>query len=584
MTDRRAEQNVDLLRLALRRCAGGILCAAFFGLFINLLHMAVPLYMMQIFDRVLNSRSVDTLLMLTIIVGVAIAFLMVLDFIRARVFMITGEQLARRLQEMVFEAAVSDSLRGNSPNAMNATRDLQELRQFVTSGPVALPFDALFSPLLLALLFVLHPAYGAIAVAGLVVMVILGLIMEYVSRRPSGHANEAAMRANAELVGAVRNAEVIEGMGMSQAVFRRWRRSQADAHDLVGSANAAARAIGAFSRGFRMSLQVAVLATGALLAIEHLSSPGGLTAATVLMGRFLAPFDQLIDGWRQWTNASGAFGRLRKLLAQQRETRSATPVEATSGRVAAERVSFVPPGSDRPVLRSVSFTLGPGEVLGIIGPSGAGKSTLARLMVGLWQPSSGRIFLDGHDVYAWERHSFGTQVGYVPQNAALLDGTIRENIARMEDCDAADVIAAAKRADVHDLIGRLPLGYETRIGDSGFMLSGGQRQRIALARALFGEPKLIVLDEANANLDAAGEQSLVQAIAEAKGRGTTIVIVAHRTSIMSVADKLLMLRDGMVEQFGTRADVLNYLAQGQPAAPRVAAPSVRPIAARSAVA
>jgi ATP-binding cassette subfamily C protein len=373
-------------------------------------------------------------------------------------------------------------------------------------------------------------------------------------------------------------------MGMSQAVFHRWQRSQSDAHDLVGGANAAARAIGAFSRAFRMSLQVAVLATGALLAIEHLSSPGGLTAATVLMGRFLAPFDQLIDGWRQWTNASSSFGRLRKLLAQQRETRSATPVEASSGRVAAERVTFVPPGSDRPVLRSVSFTLSPGEVLGIIGPSGAGKSTLARLMVGLWQPSSGRIFLDGHDVYAWERSSFGAQVGYVPQNAALLDGTIRENIARMEECDAAEVITAAKRADVHDMIGRLPLGYETRIGDSGFMLSGGQRQRIALARALFRDPKLIVLDEANANLDAAGEQSLVQAISEAKARGTTIVIVAHRTSIMSVADKLLMLRDGMVEQFGTRADVLNYLAQGQAGAPRVAASNVRPLAARSAVA
>jgi ATP-binding cassette subfamily C protein len=583
MTDRRAQRNVDLLRLALRRCAAGILCAAFFGLFINLLHMAVPLYMMQVFDRVLNSRSEDTLLMLTIIVGVAILFLMVLDFIRARIFSITGEQLARRLQEMVFESALADSLRNQSPNALGATRDLQEIRQFIVAGPVALPFDALFSPLLLALLFVLHPAYGAIALAGLVVMVTLGLAMEMVARRPSGHAGEAAARAHADLAGAVRNAEVIEGMGMGQAVFRRWRRGQTQAHHLAANANAAARAIGAFSRAVRMGLQVAVLATGAVLAIEHLSSPGALTAATVLMGRFLAPFDQLLDGWRQWTNAAGAFGRLRTLLAQQRETRSSTPVEAESGRVAAERVAFVPPGSDRPVLRAVSFTLSPGEVLGIIGPSGAGKSTLARLMVGLWQPSSGRIFLDGHDVHAWERRSFGRQVGYVPQNAALLEGTIRENIARMEDCDAADVITAAKRADVHDLIGRLPLGYETRIGDSGFVLSGGQRQRIALARALFGDPKLIVLDEPNANLDAAGEQSLVQAIADAKARGTTVVIVAHRTSIMNVADKLLMLRDGVIEQFGTRADVLNHLAQTN-AAPRVAAARPRPIPARSAVA
>jgi ATP-binding cassette subfamily C protein len=582
MSDRRAQRNVDLLRLALRRCAAGILCAAFFGLFINLLHMAAPLYMMQVFDRVLNSRSEDTLLMLTIIVGVAIVFLMVLDFIRARVFAITGEQLARRLQEMVFESALADSLRNQSPNALGATRDLQEIRQFITTGPVALPFDALFSPLLLALLFVLHPAFGTIALGGLTVMVFLGLAMEMVARRPTGHAAEAAVRAHADLAGAVRNAEVIEGMGMGRAVFRRWRRDQADAHHLAANANAAARAIGAFSRAFRMALQIAVLATGAVLAIEHLSSPGAITAATVLMGRFLAPFDQLLDGWRQWTNAVGAFSRLRTLLAQQRETRSSTPVEASSGRICVERVGFVPPGSDRPVLRSVSFSLAPGEVLGIIGPSGAGKSTLARLMVGLWPPNSGRIFLDGQDVHAWERGSFGRQVGYVPQNAALLEGTIRENIARMEDRDAAEVIAAARRADVHDLIGRLPLGYETRIGDLGFMLSGGQRQRIALARALFGDPKLIVLDEPNANLDAAGEHSLVQAIAEAKARGTTIVIVAHRTSIMSVADKLLMLRDGVVEQFGARADVMNYLAQGN--APRVAAARPRTIPSRSAVA
>ncbi len=571
----RSGQGDDLLGAALRGCAGGIGFAAFVGIFINILHLAVPLYMMQIFDRVMNSRSHDTLFMLTVIVGAAIVFMATLDFIRARTFIITGEQIAHRLQGAVFQAAVSDSLRTQSPNAMQATRDLQELRQFVTAGPVALPFDALFAPALLGVLFLLHPAYGLVAVIGLVIMVALSLLMEFAARRPSGSANDAAMRAHHDVNAAIRNAEIIEGMGMLAAVFRRWQRSQRLALEMVGNGNNAAKAIAAFSRGFRMALQVAILATGALLAIDNASSAGSITAATVLMARFLAPFDQMIDGWRQWTNAGSAFARLRKLLREYRETRSSTPVEAAEGRLAVERLTFVPPGTDRPALRGVSFTLEPGEVLGIIGPSGAGKSTLARLIVGLWQPTSGRIYLDGHDVYAWERTSFGRQLGYVPQNASLLDGTIRENISRMEEADAAAVISAAKRADVHDMIGRLPLGYETRIGDAGFVLSGGQRQRIALARALFGSPKLLVLDEPNANLDAAGEQSLLRAINDAKAAGTTVVMVAHRTSIMTAADKLLVLRDGVVEQFGERSDVMQSM-QG-PAAKVVAVGRMMPM-------
>lgn len=559
MADPGAERSMDLLRAAINRCVGGLLFAAFVGLFINILHLAVPLYMMQVYDRVLNSRSQDTLIMLTVLVVGAILFLTTLDFIRSRVFMITAEKLVHRLQGGVFRAAVADALRNQSPNATQATRDLQELRQFITSGPVALPMDALFSPLLLGVLFLLHPAYGVIAVAGLGGMLVLSLVMEFVARRPSGHANDAALRAHQDVNAAIRHAEVIEGMGMLAAVQRRWLRAQRLAMDLVGGGNSAARAISAVSRGFRMALQVAVLAAGAELAIDALASAGSITAATILTGRFLAPFDQLIDGWRQWTNAGSAVARLRRLLSQHRETRSATPVAAAEGRLVAERVTFAPAGSDRAILRSVSFALEPGEVLGIIGPSGAGKSTLARLIIGLWPPNSGRIYLDGQDVHAWERESFGREVGYLPQNGGLLDGTIRENIARMAEADAADVVAAARRADVHDMIGRLPLGYETRVGDAGFMLSGGQRQRIALARALFGRPKLLVLDEPNANLDAAGEQSLMKTINECKAAGTTVIIVAHRTSIMAVADKLLVLREGAVEQFGPRADVMRTL-------------------------
>ncbi|MBM3522289.1 MAG: type I secretion system permease/ATPase, partial [Alphaproteobacteria bacterium] len=336
-----AERSVDQMRAALGRCVGGILFASLVGFFINLLHLAVPLYMMQVYDRVLNSRSHDTLLMLTVLVLGAILFMTTLDFIRSRVFIITAERLVHRLQGATFRAAVADSLRNQSPNATQATRDLQELRQFITTGPVALPMDALFSPLLLGVLFLLHPVYGIIAVAGLAAMLVLSLLMELVARRPSGQANDAALRAHQDVNAAIRHAEAIEGLGMITAVQRRWQRSQRRALDLVGGGNSAARAISAVSRGFRVALQVAVLAAGAELAIDTLASAGSITAATILMGRFLAPFDQLLDGWRQWTNAGSALGRLRRLLAQHRETRSATPVEAASGRLVAERVTFV---------------------------------------------------------------------------------------------------------------------------------------------------------------------------------------------------------------------------------------------------
>jgi ATP-binding cassette, subfamily C, type I secretion system permease/ATPase len=453
-------------------------------------------------------------------------------------------------------------------------RDLQELRQFVTSGPVALPIDAAFTPLFLLILVALHPAYAVVAVIATALMLGLGAVTEIVARRPSALANEAALKSHCEVAVAIRNAEMLESMGMLAAIVARWRRGQHRALALVGIGNNSAKAIAAFSRSLRMGLQVAMLATGATLVIDHSASAGSMLAASIIMGRLLFPFEQMIEGWKQWTNALSALHRLRALLASASADRSSVGFSAAEGKLAVEGVTFIPRGSDRPVLKNVRFALEPGEVLGIIGPSGAGKSTLARLLVGLWQPSTGGIFLDGHDVYSWERTSFGAQVGYLPQNAALLDGTVRENIARFTDADPAEVIAAAKRAEVHEIIGRLPLGYETMVGEAGFALSGGQRQRIALARALFGAPKLLVLDEPNSNVDGAGEQALLTAIREAKRGGTTVIVIAHRMSVMAGADKLLVLRDGTVEHFGPRVQIMKLLTeQGKPA-PRAADPKI----------
>jgi ATP-binding cassette subfamily C protein len=513
----------------------------------------------------MSSGSIETLTMLTIIVAAGLICLAILDYVRARVFMIVGEQFARRLSGPTLEAAVGESLRSQSAASSNAMRDLQELRQFVTGGPVALPIDAAFAPLFLLILVCLHPVYAVVGGIATALMLGLGLMTEIIARRPAALANGAALKSHAEVAAAIRNAEVLESMGMLAAIVARWRRGQNRALALVGIGNSVAQAIAASSRSLRMALQVAVYAIGAILVIEHEVSAGSMMAASIMMGRLLFPFEHMIDGWRQWTNALSALHRLRSLLACASADRSGVGFAAAQGKLAVEGVSFIPRGSDRPVLKNVRFSLEPGEVLGIIGPSGAGKSTLARLLVGLWQPSAGGIFLDGHDVYTWERSSFGAQVGYLPQNAALLDGTVRENIARFADADISEVIAAAKRAEVHDIIGRLPLGYETMVGEAGFELSGGQRQRIALARALFGAPKLLVLDEPNSNVDGAGSQALLNTIREAKKAGTTVIVIAHRMSVMAAADKLLVLRDGVVDQFGPRNAVMKLIAeQGRP--------------------
>jgi ATP-binding cassette subfamily C protein len=556
----RTEARTDLLRWTLRRSAAGIIFAAFLGIFISALHLVVPLYMLQIYDRVISSRSLDTLTMLTILAGSCIVFMALLDFIRAKIFIIVGEQMTRRLNATILEAAVTESLQTQSARSANAVRDLQELRQFITGGPITLPFDALFTPFFLLILFMLHPDYGVIALVAIVILAGLGLAMEFIARRPSAAANEAAVKSHGEIASAIRHAEVIEALGMLPSVIRRWRRGQNRALTMVGAGNTGARAITALTRAVRMGLQISMLATGALLVIDHEVSPGTMMCATIVMGRLLHPLDHLIEGWRQWSNAISAVNRVRDLLTTHESRRGTAQLTAEEGTILVDRVSFVPPGADRPVLRNVTFALEPGEVLGIVGPSGSGKSTLARLLVGVWQPTTGGIYLDGHNVFNWERESFGRQVGYLPQNPALLEGTVRENIARLSEGDISDVIIAAKRADVHELIGRLPHGYDTHLGDGGFAVSGGQRQRLALARAMYGSPRLIVLDEPNSNMDGAGEQALLNTIREAKKAGITVIIIAHRMSVMTVADKLLVLREGVVEQFGPRQDIMKAMA------------------------
>jgi len=559
-----------LLRRLMRQLGGGFAFAAALSAFSNALMLTVPLFTMQVYDRVMSSRSTDTLLMLSLVACGALVLYAVLDYVRARAFQVMATISARRLNVPTLEAAILDALSGGGRNAGQAMRDLNELRGFMTGSAVAVPMDLIWTPLFLGILFLLHPVYGWVAAGAAVLLLAMNLVTDALTRRPLQEANRASARAFSDIGAAVRHAEAVEAMGMLPALARRWEAANAEQAELMDAGTARARALAAASRALRLILQVAMIATGAVLVIANEASPGSMMAAGMLMGRMLHPFEVLVDGWRQWVFAMGALSRVREVLAAGAARRGAMALPCPSGRLVVDRLSYVPPGGDRPVLRNVSFHLEPGEVLGVIGPSGAGKSTLARLIVGVWAPTAGGIFLDGHSTYLWERESFGRVVGYVPQAVSLLDGTVRENIARMAEADPADVVRAARMAGVHEMIGRLPFGYDTPVGEGSYVLSGGQRQRIALARALFGGPRLLVLDEPNSSLDQPGEQALLHAIGEAKAAGTTVVLIAHRASIVSVVDRLLVLKDGQVEQFGARAEVMRHvMPAAAPAVPRL---------------
>jgi ATP-binding cassette, subfamily C, bacterial len=563
----KGKTSADITR-TLRQTRIGLGYAAVLSSFVSLLMLITPLYTLQIYDRVMSSRSMDTLVMLAVVSIGGLVLYAILDFIRARVFSILGTSLARRLNVPTLQAAIVDTLAGGQRNAGQAMRDLNDLRGFLNSSAVTVPMELIWAPLFLLVLFLLHPVYGWIGLGGAALLFTVNGLTDVFTRRPLAAANEASARAFTEIGSTVRHAEAIEAMGMLPALARRWQGSQSDAALQLDRTMSTARGFASATRALRLMLQIATLSAGAYLVIEESLSPGSMMASSILMGRLLQPFEQLIDGWRQWVFALAAFRRVRGLLDDAGDRRGTMAMPEPAGRLVVDRVTYLPPGLDRPILRSVSFALEPGEVLGVIGPSGAGKSTLARLLVGIFEPSAGGVYLDGNSTYLWERESFGRYVGYVPQSVALLDGTVGANIARMTEGRPEEVVRAARLAGVHDMIGRLPFGYDTPVGEASFALSGGQRQRIALARALFGRPRLLVLDEPNASLDHAGEQALLHAINEAKADGTTVVMIAHRPSIVSVADKLLVLKDGVVEQFGPRQEIMKTVQPG--GAPAVA--------------
>lgn len=547
-----------------------------FSFFINMLLIVPALYMLQIYDRVLNSRNESTLLMLTLLVIGLYALMAGLEWVRSRLLVRAGSMLDAQMNARVFTAAFEANLRGAGANAGQAINDLTSVRQFVTGNGLFAFFDAPWFPIYLAVIFLIHPWLGLLSVAGAALLVSLALANQWATRGLLAQANTAAIQSSNDATNNLRNAEVIEAMGMLTNLRRRWYEKYQNVITVQGLASDRAGTITAVTKFVRISLQSLVLGLGALLAIDGIVTPGGMIMASILMGRALSPVELLIGTWRQFISARSSYQRMETLLKEFPAREQGMALPAPRGHLLVENVMTAAPGTQVAILKGVSFALEPGEVLGVIGPTASGKSTLARLLVGVWPALTGKVRLDGADVYTWNKEQLGDYIGYLPQDVELFGGTIAENVARFGEIDSEQVIEAARQAGVHEMILRFPKGYDTPIGTGGSFLSGGQRQRIALARALYGGPPFIVLDEPNSNLDDAGEAALVKAVLAQKAAGRTLIVITHRTSILSAVDKLLLLRDGTVQAFGPRQQVLEALARAAQGAtgarPAIAAP------------
>lgn len=555
------------MRRALAACRVGFFSALFFSACVSVLMLAAPLYMLQVYNRVLISRSVDTLLMLTVIVGIALLALAALDVARSQVMIRIGAWIDRRLSPVLLTAGIASALRFGARPSVQGLRDLSSVRGFLSSPSLFAFFDAPWTPLFLVVMFMLHWILGAIALGGALVLFALAVLNELVTRRDLDESGAKAVGDMNRAEAAVRNADAVEAMGMLPALVARWHRGRAETDRIQSRAAGRGSVFTALSKFLRLVLQIAVLGVGAYLAIHNQITPGAMIAAAILMTRAVAPVEQAIAGWRQAVTARNAYLRVKQQLAVAPARGEAMPLPRPEGRLTAEKASFFFPGATQPTLQEIGFAVEPGESLGIIGPSAAGKSTLARMLVGNLVPRLGAVRLDGADMAQWEADDRGRYVGYLPQDVELFDGTVRENIARMQDGDVEQVTAAARAAGVHEMILRLPNGYETEIGPAGAALSGGQKQRIGLARAFYGNPSLIVLDEPNANLDQAGEAALVDSIARMRDNKATLVLVTHSAALIRHVDKLLVLADGRVRQFGPRDKVLSELRSvPQPAA------------------
>jgi len=577
----RASAESDL-RKALSTCKASFLSAGFFSLFINLLLLLPSIYMLQVYDRVLPSNSESTLLMLTLIAVFLYIVMGGLEWVRSQILIVTSTRLDQLLNGRVFDAVFAQALSsGGKVASAQPLSDLLQLRQFLTGPGLFAFFDAPWMPIYITVMFLFHFSFGVVAIISAFFLAGLAIWNEVATRGDLERANREALDASQFTQRNLRNAEVIEAMGMLPRMRSRWQEKQVTLLALQGQASAKSGLITALSKTYRITIQSLMLGLGAYLAIHKEITPGLVIAGSILLGRALAPLDLMISTWRGFLHAREAYQRLGNLLGAVPAREAPMPLPAPEGEISLEKAVVTPAGALAPVLKGISLLMEPGTQVGVIGPSAAGKSTLARTILGLHRPSSGSVRLDGAELDQWDREQLGQYIGYLPQDVELLDGSISENIARFGAIDAGKVVEAAQAAGIHEMILRLPEGYETKIVGQGKMLSAGQQQRLGLARALYGEPQVIILDEPNSNLDQDGESALLKSLANLKRKGCTVLVITHRANVLGQVDKILLLVDGQVALFGPRDQALAALQQrhrqsdSPAAAPSSAAPSPR---------
>jgi len=554
------EKNKTELEQALYYCRSAFYTAAFFSLFINILMITPAIYMLQVYDRVLSSGSESTLLVITLLLLFLFLSMGLLEWMRSLILVRVSTKLEILLNSRLFNISFKQALySGGQKNSGQPLEDLTALRQFMTGNGLFAFFDLPWMPIYIAILFMFHATIGWLAVATAIMLLVIAVCNERSTSKWLTRANVLATQNRAALGQNLMNAEVVESMGMLDNLKEKWHQQINKVLFLQSKASTNAGFWVALSKVFRMTAQSLVLGLGAYLAIQQEVTPGVMIAGSILLGRALAPIDLLIGTWKGFVSARGQYARLNDLYKHVPEEKEVMKLPDPLGTVSVEQIVVVPPGGKVPVVKNVSFTIEKGKLIGVIGPSGAGKSTLARAMLGIWPIYSGAVRLDGADVAQWDRGRLGPFIGYLPQDVELFQGTISENIARFGAVDPEKVVAAASKADVHEFILRLPQGYDTVISATGGVLSGGQRQRIGLARAIYGDTCLIVLDEPNSNLDDQGELALMRALATLKSEGVTVVIISHRPAVLKVVDQIVLLKEGVLIDFGATAEVLSRL-------------------------
>ena len=543
-------------REALAACKGGFYSIGLFSAVINLLMLVPAIYMLQVYDRVLASGNTTTLIMLTLMVLGLYILMAALEWVRSYMVIRLGAQMDMHVNQLIYNAAFNANLSGHRQSAAQALKDLTHLRQFATGNAVFALFDAPWFPVYLAVLFLFHPWLGWLALAGALVLIGLAWLNQRLSHRPLEKAGILSIRATQHAEADLRHAEAAEAMGMLQALRTRWLHQHTAFLISQGVASEKTASITALSKGVRMSLQSLMLGLGAWLAVAGDITAGMMIAGSILVGRVLSPLDQVINAWKQWSGARLSYARLNQLMCDYPEQGTGMSLPKPRGAISVENITACVANSRTPVLNNVSFSVAQGEMIGVLGPSGSGKSTLAKVLVAAQSVLAGKVRLDGADMHQWDKTELGPHIGYLPQDVQLFAGSIAENIARFQTATPEEIVEASRLAGVHELILQLPDGYDTQLSETGAGLSGGQKQRIGLARALFRQPALVVLDEPDASLDDAGEKALLRAFKDLKRQQCTLIVITHKPALVNDADKLLVLRQGQLQAFDTPSGIV----------------------------